>query len=444
MKRNLKGWLLLVALVPLSLLAQEKKVLTLDESINLSIQNSKQLKGSQARIDEATAALREAVEKKLPNVAASGSYLRLNSANFSLKTGDNGGGSGGSSGSAPKVNQAVYGILNASLPIYQGGRIQYGIESSKLLQKAAELDADYNKDEVIQTTIDAFATLFKANTAVKLVQENLQESQQRVKDFTNLEKNGLLARNDLLKAELQSSNIELNLLDAQNNLQLANVNMNLLLGLPTSTELVLDTTGVRKTDDERVLDDYLNAATGGRKDIEAMGLRIKSAQTGVKIAKADQYPSFNLTGGYIAADIPGVFSVTNAVNIGVGVSYNLASLWKNKSKVQQAEARVKEMQASSDLLSDNIRLQINKAYFTLISNRKKIDVNAKAVEQAEENYRIIKNKFDNSLATTTDLLDADVALLQAKMSYTLAQADAFVAYHKLLQTAGILATELKK
>lgn len=444
MKRNLKGWLLLVALVPLSLLAQEKKVLTLDESINLSIQNSKQLKGSQARIDEATAALREAVEKKLPNVAASGSYLRLNSANFSLKTGDNGGGSGGSSGSAPKVNQAVYGILNASLPIYQGGRIQYGIESSKLLQKAAELDADYNKDEVIQTTIDAFATLFKANTAVKLVQENLQESQQRVKDFTNLEKNGLLARNDLLKAELQSSNIELNLLDAQNNLQLANVNMNLLLGLPTSTELVLDTTGVRKTDDERVLDDYLNAATGGRKDIEAMGLRIKSAQTGVKIAKADQYPSLNLTGGYIAADIPGVFSVTNAVNIGVGVSYNLASLWKNKSKVQQAEARVKEMQASSDLLSDNIRLQINKAYFTLISNRKKIDVNAKAVEQAEENYRIIKNKFDNSLATTTDLLDADVALLQAKMSYTLAQADAFVAYHKLLQTAGILATELKK
>ncbi len=444
MKRNLKGWLLLVALVPLSLLAQEKKVLTLDESINLSIQNSKQLKGAQARIDEATAALREAVEKKLPNAAASGSYLRLNSANFSLKTGDNGGGSGGSDGSAPKVNQAVYGILNVSLPIYQGGRIQYGIESSKLLQKAAELDADYNKDEVIQTTIDAFATLFKANTAVKLVQENLQESEQRVKDFTNLEKNGLLARNDLLKAELQASNIELNLLDAQNNLQLANVNMNLLLGLPTSTELVLDTTGVRKTDDERILDDYLNAANGGRKDIEAMGLRIKSAQTGVKIAKADQYPSLNLTGGYIAADVPGVFSVTNAVNIGVGVSYNIASLWKNKSKVQQAEARVQEMQASSDLLSDNIRLQINKAYFTLISNRKKIDVNAKAVEQAEENYRIVKNKFDNSLATTTDLLDADVALLQAKMSYTLAQADAFVSYHKLLQTAGILATELKK
>ena len=68
----------------------------------------------------------------------------------------------------------------------------------------------------------------------------------------------------------------------------------------------------------------------------------------------------------------------------------------------------------------------------------------KAVQQAEENYRIVKNKFDNSLATTTDLLDADVAQLQSRLSYTLARADAFVAYNKLLQTAGLLSTELKK
>jgi outer membrane protein TolC len=56
----------------------------------------------------------------------------------------------------------------------------------------------------------------------------------------------------------------------------------------------------------------------------------------------------------------------------------------------------------------------------------------------------VKNKFDNSLATTTDLLDADIAQLQARLSYTLSRADAFVAYHKLLQTAGLLSQELKK
>ena len=73
--------------------AQEKKVITLDEAIDLSIKNSHQLKNSQAKIDEATAALKEATEKKLPDASVSGSYLRLNSANFDLKTkGNNGSG----------------------------------------------------------------------------------------------------------------------------------------------------------------------------------------------------------------------------------------------------------------------------------------------------------------------------------------------------------------
>jgi len=69
---------------------------------------------------------------------------------------------------------------------------------------------------------------------------------------------------------------------------------------------------------------------------------------------------------------------------------------------------------------------------------KKIDVYQKAVEQAAENYRITKNKFDNSLATTTDLLDADLEQLQTKLNVSNASADAVVAYNKLLQTAGLL------
>jgi outer membrane protein TolC len=91
-----------------------------------------------------------------------------------------------------------------------------------------------------------------------------------------------------------------------------------------------------------------------------------------------------------------------------------------------------------------VHRQVNKNYFDLLSSRKKIEVLRVSVQQAEENYRIVKNKFDNSLATTTDLLDADIAQLQARLSYTLSRADAFVAYHKLLQTSGLLSTELKK
>src|ERR671928_1604740 len=105
-------------------LAQEKRTLTLKEAIDLSIKNSKQLKGSQAKIEEATAALREAVERKLPDVNASGSYMRLNTptVNLKLKTGGSDTTSGSSSGGSrqAKINQVAYGMVNASLPLYSG------------------------------------------------------------------------------------------------------------------------------------------------------------------------------------------------------------------------------------------------------------------------------------------------------------------------------------
>jgi len=435
MNKRKPGLAIMISMLAFSFLqAQEKKPISLQEAIEWGVKNSKQLKNSQAKIEEATAALREAVEKKLPDAKVSASYLRLNSANVDLKTKNN----NGNGGTTPNISQAVYGILNASLPIYAGGRIRYGIEASKYLAEATKLDAENDKEEVIQNTVEAYINLYKSKQTITLIKENLNQAQHRVNDLTNLEKNGLLARNDLLKAELQQSNVELALLDAENNWQLANVSMDLLLGLTEKTELIPDSTLADQTFTVKTLDEYVQTAYTNRKDLASLDLRKKATETGVKIAKGDYYPSLALTGGYIAADIPKFITITNAVNIGAGISYNLGSLWKTKAKVQEAEARTKQLEISESLLNDNIRLEVSKAYLNWTSSQKKIEVYAKAVEQANENYRITKNKYDNTLATTTELIDADIAQLQARMNLVFVKADAVVLYNKLLQTAGSL------
>lgn len=420
--------------------AQNNKPLTLNEAIDLSIKNSKQLKINRAKVEQASAAVKEAIQRRSPDASFSGSYIRLTNPAIDLKTKSNGnsGGSGNNGGAPAKVNQAAYGILNASLPIYAGGKIRYGIESSKYLAHAEELDAGNSKEEVIENAIEAYVNLYKANAAVQLYEQNLVQAQQRIKDFTNLEKNGLLARNDLLKVQLQASNVELSLLDAKNNWELANVNMYLMLGLPENTTLAPDSTIINQNFSVGALADYVQSALKNRKDIEALGLRKQAADLGVKATKADRYPAIALTGGYIAADVPKVLTITNAANIGIGVSYNLGSLWKNKAKVEQAEAQSRELQATQELMNNNIRLQVNRAYLNWLSSQKKIEVYAKAVEQSDENYRIVKNKYDNGLATVTDLVDADVAQLQSHLNYSIAKADAIIVYNQLLQSAGIL------
>lgn len=419
--------------------AQAVRPISLKEAIDLSIKNSKQLKSSYAKIEEATAALQEAVERKLPEAGISGSYLRLNSPNISVKTKTSSTPTSGTPEEKGKPSSAIYSIANVSLPIYSGSRIKYGIEFSKYLEQATKLDVENNREAVILNTINAYDNLYKSKAAVALLKESLEGNKQRVKDFSNLEKNGLLPRNDLLKAELQEANTELSLLDAENNWKLANISMDIMLGIPDTTTLATNETDLLNVQEQvKVVDDYVGLALQNRKDLEALAYRKKAATTGIKAAKGEMYPSLALTGGYIAANIPNVFNVSNAVNLGLGVQYSLSSLWKNNSKVEQAKAREKQISATENMLNDEVRLEVNQAYQNYLLSRKKIEVHEKAVAQAEENYRIVNNKFINALANTTELLDADLARLQARLNAAFAKADASLVYYKLLQTAGLL------
>ena len=422
------------------LFAQNKQTLTLDQAIEMGVKNSKQLQLSKARLEEATAAVKEAEQRKLPDVSASGSYLRVANPKINLKTQKDNGGAPDTTqtSSTPKVSQAAYGIVNVSLPLYSGLRIKYGIEASKFLEQASKLDADNDKEGVILNIVDAYNNLYKAALQIGVIDSSLYQSQQRVNDFTNLETNGLLARNDLLKSQLQVSNIQLTLLDAQNNLKLNALVLNLLLGLPDSAQIILDSSSFTTLPPLGSSDDYRQQALQNRKDLQAVDYRIKASNSSVKSMQGEKYPSIALTGGYVAADIPNVLTLYNAVNIGVGVNYSLSSLWKTDAKVAQAKARVAQAEANRSELSDQVQLQVGRAYLAYSSSLERINVYRQTIDQAEENYRITKNKFDNSLATTTDLLEAEVAQLQARLNYATSKSDAAADYKRLQQAIGSL------
>lgn len=424
--------LLLLLLPAFNVHAQQTKSLTLKEAIELGIKNSKQLMLSKARIDEAVAATKEATQQRLPDANLSANYLQFSNAKVKSYGKD-------TTAIAPLgVNSALYGTANISYPIFTGFKIKYGIESAEYLERATTLDADNDKQEVVLNTIAAYVNLYKANITAKLVEENLAQSRQRDTDFANLEKNGLLARNDLLTAQVQTSQFELGLVDAQNAIQLAQVNMNLMLGLPESTTLVLDSASLKAPTEVKTIEEYETLAGQNRYDVKAIESRKKAADAGIQEAKGGYYPSVGISAGYIAADLPKFITITNAFNLGVGIKYSISSLWKTGAKIDQAKARQQQVLASEAMLVDDIHLSINKAYEDYFSELKKIEVLNKEVEQSTENYRISKNKYNNSLLTLTDLLDADVSQLRAKLNLTLSKADAYISYQTLQQKAGLL------
>lgn len=413
--------------------AQEKKMLTLDEAVQLGIQNSKSLKIDAAKIEEATADLLEAKNRQLPDLKVSASYMYLPFApNINIKL------PGVSAEGGPKVNQVAFGSANLSLPLYSGGRIKYGIESAKYLVEASKLTTENDKLAIAYNVAQAYNNLFKASQSIKVLEENLTASTKRDETFLKLENNGVIARNDRLKANLQTSNIELQLLEAKNNYKIANINMDLLLGLPETTEIEVDSDYINEKQVVKTVDYYLNTAQLNRKDLQALQQQRKAASLGTKAAKAENLPSIALTGGYVAADVPKFFTMYNAVNVGIGIQYNLSNLWKKNSSLKQSQAREKQLSATDEMLNDNIKLEVNREYQNADYYKQRIAVFEKSSVQANENYRITKNKYDNGLATMTDLLEANAAQITASVGVINAKADAALAYRKLLQTTGTL------
>ncbi|WP_367915960.1 TolC family protein [Leadbetterella sp. DM7] len=414
--------------------AQETRSLTLEEAVSLGLQASKTLRSDQARIEAATADYVAARNRLYPDFKLSGTGMALTNATVHMKMG----GDQAEGGNTPKVNSALLANASVSYPLYTGGKTGYAVESARYLEQASRLSMENNKTAVAYTIAAAYNNLFKAGQALIVLTENLKAAQQRDRQFLDFENNAILARNDRLKASLQTSNIELQLLDAQNSFEIATIHMNLLLGLPENTRLTLDSAYITATREQLPATDYfLNQALENRKDLQALNFNRKAVQTNIRSARAEALPTVVLTGGYIAAEIPNLVSVINAANIGLGIQYNLDNLWKKNSRLMQTQAKEKQLANENDLLNDQIRLDINRDYLTAQTARKRTEVLQNMVDQADENYRITHNKYNNGLATMTELLDADAARIAAQISVLNARADAALAYKKLLQTTGI-------
>ena len=438
------GYLIASISMPALLWAQQpSKNLSLSEAIELGLGHSKKLMLSDAAVQQAEASLQESRDAKLPDLGLSGAYLYLTKPHLDLKFGDDKEDDpqdkDDKGSSIPNVHQAVYGMLNASLPLYAGGKIQNGIKSAYYLKEATKLDAENEKEVVVQNIISSYYNLYKADATLKLVKENLRTAEQRVKDFSNLEANGIIPRNDLMKAELQQSNMELAVLDAENNRKVTNFNFNLLLGLEDSTTILIDSAAASQMNlPVEGLSELVELAHSNRFDYLATVQRSQAAMFNTKAVEGNKYPTLALTGGYVAAYVPKALTAYNVVNVGLGLNYNIGALYKNKAKERAAQTQERILDIKKQQLNDDIQTEIFQAYTDYTHQLKKLDVLQKAIDQAAENYRITKNKYDNSLATATDLFDADVAQLQARINMASAKADAAVAYNKIYETVGVL------
>ncbi|MCL5247054.1 TolC family protein [Cellulophaga sp. 20_2_10] len=429
--------MLLFVLTISNITAQEKTNLTLQEAVKLATTKSNISKIADTKVNTAKEELTSIKNNRYPDFNISGQYSYLTSPNIDLKL--NTGSGDGTTTEAPDVNSFALGQANITLPLFSGFKIKNSISAGENHYNSTIYQAKNTKEVATLNTINAYANLYMAKQNVALIKENLAQVQQRVKDFSQMEKNGLLAKNDLLKATIQQSNIEISLENAKKDVRILNYRLATNLKLPENTVIELNDADfdTRTITNKNIEEESLEE----RNDIQALQFEEMAAKNQIKVAKANYYPSIGLVSGYTALDLNNALTITNAINIGVSVSYNVSDIFKNKSKVKAAESRAKEVAYTLDMALDNNKVQLASTKEEYLLALHKFTVYTTSVAQAVENYRIVKDKYDNGLVDTNDLLEADVEQLQAKINLAFSKAEITKKYYELLAAKGQLANK---
>ncbi|MGL5113297.1 MAG: TolC family protein [Flavobacterium sp.] len=416
---------------PFSAIAQEKTPLKLEDAVQLAWTNSNEILLATNKVTTKKHELQAVKNNQYPDLKFSGQYQRLTKATIDFSSNI-----GNGLPNAP-IDQLLLGQITASVPLFAGFKIQNSIAIHDDLYLAENAHAQQTKEEIALKIVAYYANLYKAQKTIEMLKENQKRAEQRVLDFIDLEQNGIIPRNDLLKAQLQVTKFQLAIDEATNNLNIVNFYLVTFLKLKPATILVIHENDFINFKMDNIPTNELPALQN-RKDLEALRLQGKASLSNVKIAKGAYFPTIALLGGYTALDINNLVTVQNAMNIGVGLTYDFTSLVKNEVLVKVAQSKALEIQNSEAILSDYIKVQVQKAIEDYQLAIKQDSVYAQAIQQSSENYRIVKDKFDNGLSNTNDLLEADVDQITAKINKALGKANIILKYYELLSATGQL------
>lgn len=423
---------LLVFSLPFTANAQDRTI-TLDEAIKLGLENSKTLKLSNSKVEQAVSEYNQAKDEALPTGKISYGYnhaeipanrLALGSESFNL----------------PNRADAYLGILTLNQTIFAGGKLKYARQSTDLLTQVARLDIENDKDQIVYDIISSYYNLYKVLQSKKVVAQNLTTVDGQIKQAQRFFEQGLVTKNDVLRFQLQRSNIEVNGVDLETNRRIINYNLNVLLGLPEGTQLNIDQI-VEADRQVAPLTAYLDTALATRPEFKQFALRSRVAETNIKSIKANELPTLgaSVAGYYVdvsANPIPKSGNFITPLSAGLTLSWNFSSLWTNKNKVKEAQIQSQQVDINKSITTDRVKDEVNQSYQSYTQALEKIKLLQTAIDQAGENNKILESKYKSNIASATDRADAETLLYQAQINLELAKADAGLAYYTLQKSTG--------
>lgn len=331
--------------------------------------------------------------------------------------------------------------VDISQPLYTGGRLRTSIRRAEINRRIASIVSTDEKESVKLLLLERYLNLFSLYKRKEVLARSIEEANVRLKDIRRMREQGLLIHNDELRSELQLTNNRLDSCETEHQILLDSQTLDMLLGLDESLVLVPDTSLLEKALHTDGLDHYIQTAYEHNPGMRLAEENTLLAKNNVRSVKADMLPTLSLhAGNTLARPLSSTMEdyYNNTWNIGIRLSYRFSSLYKNRHNLHEARQGVRQQAYAEELQRQTIRSDVRAAYVHHQEAMERIKALALSVRQAEENYRIVHNRYLNQLSILTDLLDADNVRLDAELQLTDAKVQAVYTYFELRRICGLL------
>ena len=418
---------------------QDSIPLSLEEAWNRANTYSKKirLRGFDTEIGKENVI--NAKRQRLPHVEVEGSYGQLSNIPIFVD---------GIRNDAEYIHLEDHTTYNAGVQayfnIYNGNKTNLQISEAETRQELLTYLEEETASAIHYRVAEAYLDMQRSMEFKQLILQNIERNEKRLDQITKLYENGVVLKSDLLRAKLQLSRQQTNLLEMKNNVELATQSLNILVGFEDEQPIKpVDSIQVNMLKAEQTYRDYVNDALEVSPRFRIAEKQIEMRELQEEELKADKLPRIGLFGDYTYSypqiqlypyeTAPYLLGIA-----GIQLTYDLSALYHDKHKEEAAKIAVERQKLEQQNTEDQLRKGVKASYKHLQEDLEKIEIAKMNIDQAQESYRIVNQTYFNQLSLLTDLLEADTQLLQAKFELVNNRISARLHYYQLLKITGEL------
>ncbi|MBD5205992.1 MAG: TolC family protein [Bacteroidales bacterium] len=414
--------------------ANGQRVITLEEIFETAETNSAQLKPSFDSQIEADREISVARSERLPDISTSLSLSYIGNG-FTTKRNF----SDYQEAPIPHFGNTL--SVNINQPLYTGGAITNSIELAELKSTAARFATDFRRDQIRFQLTGFYLDIYKYNNLRSVVEGNIEAAQKILQEMKARFEQGTALQNDITRYELLLSNLELQLIKINNILDILNRNLVITAGLPEQTIIAPDSTILSKSLPKESAEWWQQEASVNSPTLNLSRSGVEISRKAEALVRSERLPKIGLQAawnidGPILVEVPPINRNLSYWYVGLGVSYNLSSLYKSNKSLAKSQAATQKAISQLDADKENLALSVNADYVHYLEAYEELKTREKSVELAERNYRITSNRYAADMALITDMLDAANSKLDAEQQLVNARINIIYYYYKLMFITG--------